>query len=231
MEREIVLSSYSVKNKGNNKPEKFTTTFYKPIILDSNVKYVIGLNRIINMSFTWFNVNPSYKNQLIRYSSDSGLTFEDIEFPAGVWNYTDFNTYIKNITKTGDTYPISLEVNEITFRVTINLAENYRLDLTKSNFNELIGFDKKMLSNKTNTGPNIPNLSQDTDLLNIHCDLISESLVDGEETDIIFSFSTSTLQPSYSFIQESKRVTFSPVNKNIIKYIEIRITDGKKKIG
>ena len=57
MEREIVLSSYSAKNKDNNKPENFVTDFVRPIILDSNHEYMIGLNRIINMSFTWFNIN------------------------------------------------------------------------------------------------------------------------------------------------------------------------------
>ena len=31
MEKEIVLSSYSVKNTGNNKPENFVTKFIKPI--------------------------------------------------------------------------------------------------------------------------------------------------------------------------------------------------------
>ena len=153
-----------------------------------------------------------------------------IEFPAGVWNYTDFNIYIKNITKTGDTYPITLEFNETTFRVTINLAKNYRLDLTKSDFNDLIGFDKKVLSDEINIGPNIPNLSQDTDLLNIHCDLTNESLVDGQETNIIYSFSTSVLQPSYSFTIEPQRVTFNPVNKNTISSIKIWITDGKRRI-
>ena len=99
MDREIVLSSYSVKGQGNNTPQNFTTKFNRPIILDSNSQYAVGLNRIINMSFTWFNVNPSYANQLIKYSSDSGSTFHDITFPEGVWNYTDFNTHIKDITK------------------------------------------------------------------------------------------------------------------------------------
>ena len=92
MEREIVLSSYDVKDQGNNTPQNFITKFNRPIILDSNSQYAVGLNRIINMSFTWFNVNPSYANQLIKYSSDNGSTFHNITFPAGVWNYTDFNT-------------------------------------------------------------------------------------------------------------------------------------------
>ena len=64
MTREIVLSSYLVKNIENNKPENFVTRFNRPIILDNNSEYEVGLNRIISMSFTWFNINESYKNQL-----------------------------------------------------------------------------------------------------------------------------------------------------------------------
>ena len=230
MQREIVLSSYSVKNQGDNKPEDFTTNFTRPIILENNKQYVIGLNRVINMSFTWFNVNAGYKNQLIKYSSDNGSTFKNITFPAGVWNYTDFNKYITNLTKTGDTYPITLEFDDTTFRVTVTLAQNYQLDLRASNFNELIGFDKKILASGTHIGLRVPNLSQDTDILNIHCDLINKSPVDGKETDIIYSFSTSVLTPSYSFTLEPRRVTFNPINKITISSIRIWITDGKRRL-
>ena len=236
MDREIVLSSYSVKGQGNNTPQDFTTKFTNPLILDKNNQYVVGLNRIINMSFTWFNVNPSYANQLIKYSSDNGSTFHNITFPAGVWNYIDFNTYIKDITKivkdgaSDNEYPITLEFNNTTFRVTVTLAKNYQLDLTASNFNELIGFEKVVLKNETNTGPKVPNLSQDTDILNIHCNLINNSLVDGQDTDIIYSFSTSVLRPSYSFTIEPKRVTYNPTNKNSISSIRIYITDGKRRL-
>ena len=236
MDREIVLSSYSVKDEGNNTPQDFITKFNRSLILDSNYQYAVGLNRIINMSFTWFNVNSSYGNQLIKYSSDNGSTFHEIIFPAGVWNYTDFNTYIKDITKivksgaSDNDYPITLTFNDTTFRVTVTLANNYQLDLTASNFNELIGFDKKILKSGNNVGPRVPNLSQDTDILNIHCDLINDSLVDGQDTDIIYSFSTSVLQPSYSFTIEPRRVTFNPVNKNNIDSIRIHITDRKRRL-
>ena len=230
MQREIVLSSYSAKNQFDNKPEDFTTNFTRPIILDNNKQYVIGLNRVINMSFTWFNVNAGYNNQLIKYSSDNGSTFNNITLPAGVWNYTVFNTYIKNITKVGDTYPITLEFDTTTFRVTVTLAENYQLDLRASNFNDLIGFDKKILASGTHIGPRLPNLSQDTDILNIHCDLTNDSLVDGKDTDIIYSFSTSVLQPSYSFTLEPRRVTFNPINKITISSIRMWVTDGKRRL-
>ena len=165
MDREIVLSSYSEKDQGNNTSQNFVTKFNRPLILDDNHQYVIGLNRIINMSFTWFIVNSSYNNQLIKYSSDNGLTFHEITFPAGVWNYTNFNTYIKDVTKivkdgaNNNEYPTTLEFDDTTFRVTVTLANNYQLDLTASNFNDLIGFDKKVLKDKTNIGPKVPNLS------------------------------------------------------------------------
>jgi len=82
----------------------------------------------------------------------------------------------------------------------MTLDTDYRLDLTKSNFNNLIGFDKVILEDEVNVEKKTPNLSEDTDVLNIHCDLISDSLVNGKESDIIFSFGTGTLRASYNFV-------------------------------
>ena len=115
---------------------------------------------------------------------------------------------------------------ETTFKVTVTLKTNYQLHRTKSNFYELIGFDKKKVLKTAgdNVGPNVPNLSQDTDILNIHCDLVNNSLVDGEESDIIYSFSTSLLRPSYSFTLELRRITYNTINKQTISSIRIYIT-------
>ena len=234
MNRQLILSSHSVKNKNGNKPSDFMIKYTNPIILDPNRQYEIGLNRIISMSFTWFNITSELKNQKIRFSSDGGNNWTDLVLNPGVWNYVDFNNFLKDNTKTGTasnpSYPISLEFDDTIFRTIITLAQNYQLDLTRSNFNDLIGFNKQVLTNAENIGDYIPNLSQDREILNIHCDLISDSLVDGDETDIIYSFSTSTLTPSYSFTQEPRRVQFNPVNKNTIYKIRIYITDGKQRI-
>ena len=234
MDRQLILSSHSVKNKNGNKPSDFTIKYTNPIILDPNRQYETGLNRIISMSFTWFNVTKELNNQKIRFSSDGGNNWTELIFNPGVWNYVDFNNFLKDNTKTGTSsnpvYPISLEFDDTIFRTIISLAQNYQLDLTQSDFNDLIGFNKKILTNAENVGDYIPNLSQDREILNIHSDLISDSLVDGDETDIIYSFSTSTLTPSYSFTQEPRRVQFNPVNKNTINKIRIYITDGKQRI-
>ena len=208
--------------------------YTNPIILDPNRQYELGLDRIVSMSFTWFNVTQDLNNKKIRFSSDSGVNWTELILNRGVWNYVDFNNFLKDNTKTGTasnpSFPVTLEFDDTIFRTIITLAQNYQLDLAQSDFNDLIGFNKKILTESENIGDYIPNLSQDREILNIHCDLISDSLVDGDETDIIFSFSTSTLTPSYSFTQEPRRVQFNPVNKNTINKIRIYITDGKRRI-
>ena len=141
---------------------------------------------------------------------------------------------LKRKTKTTDgdgkeVCPITLTFDEPTFRVLITLEKDYQLDLTKSNFNRLIGYKKEILKDERNVGSTTPNISEDTDVLNIHCDLISKSLVDGEESDIIFSFGTGTLQSSYNFVLEPRRVIFNPINKTRISSIRLYITDGLRR--
>ena len=186
------------------------------------------------MFFSWTNVNSGYNNQKIAFSKNNGNSWTDIDFAQGVWTYNDFDIYIREKTKTIDgegneDYPITLTFDEPTFRVIITLGPDYRLDLTKSDFNELIGYDKVILQDESNIGVRVPNLTQDTDVLNIHCDLTSTSLVDGEESDIIYSFGTSTLKASYGFVLEPRRVIFNPVNRTSISSIRIYITDGLRR--
>ena len=110
------------------------------------------------------------------------------------------------------------------------MKANYQVDLTKSNFRELIGFDKKVLTAGSNVATKVPNLSQYTGILNIHCDLVNDNLVDGEESDIIYSFSTSVLRPSSSFTPEPRTITYNPINKQTISSMRLYITDGKRSV-
>ena len=124
------------------------------------------------MFFSWTNVNSGYNNQKIAFSKDNGKTRTDIDFAQGVWTYNDLDNYIKAETDGGgnEDYPITLTFDEPTFRVIITLATGYQLDLTKSDFNELIGYDKKNLTDEKTIGDRVPNLTEDTDVLNIHSD-------------------------------------------------------------
>ena len=144
MEREITLSSFSVKNEHGNRPGDFTTRFSRTLNYEhSDGIWYIGFNKIISMAFTWTSINSGYSNQKIAYSKDGGKTFTDIDFPKGVWDYTDIDNFIKAETKKvdsegNDVYPITLTFDEPTFRLLVTLDTNYQLDLSKSNFNKLI---------------------------------------------------------------------------------------------
>lgn len=76
----------------------------------------------------------------------------------------------------------NLNLSRPTFRVTLILKENYQLNFTRSTFNELIGFDKVIIKDPVNIGQKVSNLSQDTDILNVHCHLVNTSLVDGVDS-------------------------------------------------
>ena len=235
MEREISLSIFSVKDEPGNRPGDFTTKFSRTLNFEhSDGVWYIGFNKIITMAFTWTNINSGYDNQKIAYSKDGGKTFTDIDFPKGVWSYTDIDNYIKEKTKIvgGDDdeeFPITLTFDDSTFRVLVTLDANYQLDLRKSNFGKLIGYEKVILRDERNVSTKIPNLSEDTDVLNIHCDLVSDSLVDGRESDIVFSFGVGTLRPSYNFTLEPRRVIFNPINKTRVSSVRIYVTDGLRR--
>ena len=146
MKREITLSSFAVKDVRGNRPGDFTTRFTPTIKLGNDASYYICFNRIISMFFSWTNVNSGYNNQKIAFSKDNGSSWTDIDFAQGVWTYNDLDNYIKEKTTTIDgegneDYPITLTFDEPTFRVIITLETSYGLDLTKSDFNELIGYD------------------------------------------------------------------------------------------
>ena len=163
MNRKLVLSSHDVKNTNGNKPSDFTIKYTNPIILYSNKQYEIGLDRIISMSFTWFNVTKELNNQKIRYSTNSGSTWTELTFQpvSGIIMILIIKGETRTGTASNPSYPVTLEFNDSIFRVIITLAQNYQLDLAKSDFNDLIGFNKKILTASVNEGDYIPNLSQD----------------------------------------------------------------------
>jgi hypothetical protein len=224
-EQKIVLSSESVKNVG--KPSDFTIRFDRPLVLDKNKTFVVGLDSINTMTYSWHNISEEYDNKRIRYNN--GKEWKDIIFTNGSYSYTDINDYIREtLISNGDSeldnVPISLEFDMSSFKILISIQDGYLLDFRLSNFHSLLGFEKKVL-NSTEWGITTPNITNSVDTIYIHCDLIDNSLVDGNFSDIIYALSTANLTRAYPFTKEPNRVGYSEINKNIINSIRIYITD------
>ena len=95
MEQKLVLSSQIAREKKNaiNTPNDFTTVFDRPIVLGRNQRYVIGLDKVNTMTYSWHNVSPEYRNSIILYHN--GKEYKRIEFSNGCYDYTELSDYIK----------------------------------------------------------------------------------------------------------------------------------------
>ena len=63
-----------------------------------------------------------------------------------------------------------------TYRVLITLDGDYQLDLRGTEFGDLIGFEKKLIT-KTEYGTKLPNITNSIDVLNINTSAITDSIV------------------------------------------------------
>ena len=62
----IIIANSESKNASNT-PSDFTTVFDWPIVLGGNQRYVIGLDKVNTMTYSWQNVSPDYQNNIISY--------------------------------------------------------------------------------------------------------------------------------------------------------------------
>ena len=112
----------------------------------------------------------------------------------------------------------------------ILLDNSIELDLLSGSFNDLLGFEKKVLDQTTNISKNVPNITRGVDWVFIHCDLITRE-VTNVGSDVLFSLPTKSLADiSYTFSKEPRRLSWHPVNKHSIQAIRVYVTDGRNGI-
>ena len=190
------------------------------------------------MTYSWYNINEQYKNNKIKFGVLSKnepfiITYYNIEFSAGCYSYDNINEYIQDTLilygKEKDAFKLVFDFAK--FKCKLVIKAGCVLDLSNSTFCNLIGFEDKVygyinkLENSTYWGTKTPNITNSVDTIYIHCDLISNSIVDGKYSDVIYKVSTANLERSFPFSMEPQRVRFNEINKSIISSITIYITD------
>ena len=187
-------SNDSQQQYSSNKPGDFTTKLIPELNLGENTRHFIALDHI-SMAASWYNVRPEYENHKLRISKDKGANFLEIDFPAGVYDYEDLNEFIhQKIGKLGDgdDYGINILFDFSTYKVFIKLDENYQIDFAGSgNFHDLLGFEKKLLTGSA-FGSSLPNITNSIDNIYLRCSLLSNSIIDGKRSDVLFTFPTNT---------------------------------------
>ena len=200
------------------------------MILDENEQHFIALDHL-SITASWYNVRPEYKNNKLRISKDKGVNFTEVNFPSGVYDYEDLNDFIhQKIGKLGDgkNYGINILFDLTTYKVFIELDENYQIDFAGSeNFNVLLGFEKKLLKGSA-FGDFLPNISDSIDNIYLRCSLLSDSIVTGKKSDVLFTFPTNTKTRSLPFeVHPQVEYLWNKINTKYISEVRFWLTDDK----
>ena len=154
-----------------------------------------------------------------------------------MYSYFDIHEYVEQYLKQknhhtgrgGGGLPgsdIDIRFTLSTYRVLISFCSNkFQLDLRETNFGELIGFEKKLIT-KTEYGTKLANITNSIDVLNINTNAIKDSIVDGINTNTIAMIPTDNLTRSYPFTFEPRRTLYCPVSSNNISEMRIYVTDS-----
>ena len=201
--------------------------------LNPEYKHYLALDRL-SMTYSWYNIRSGYGNNKIKCSHD-GTTWQTITFTDGMYSYSDINDYIHQYMdqkshhttdpKGSKVYSINLTFILSTYRVLVSLSGSYQLDLRGTDFGDLIGFEKKIVT-KAEYGTRLPNITNSVDSLNINTKAIKDSVVNGVNTNTIAVIPTDNLTRSCPFTFERRRELHCPVSSNTISEMRVYITDS-----
>jgi hypothetical protein len=231
-------SENAKKQRANNKDEDFTTRFERSIILPKGKNYKVALLKLTG-SYSWHNIEAQRNNTQIQYSNDAGLTFQLVNFPDGIYSYSDINNYLHDIMRiNGDfilvdgveIFPINISFSFTTFRAVIEITNPlYQLDLISVGFGSLLGFTTLLITGSSE-GDVLPNINNSLDNLFVHCSLVSNSIVDGAGSNILFSFSTARLSRGFPYEFEPRTLQFTDIGNDIISEVRFFLTDINERI-
>jgi hypothetical protein len=127
-------------------------------------------------------------------------------------------------------FPINISFSFTTFRVVVEITNPlYQLDLISVGFGSLLGFTTLLITGSSE-GDVLPNINNSLDNLFVHCSLVSNSIVDGAGSNILFSFSTARLTRSFPFEFEPQHLQFTDLSNDIISEARFFLSDVNERI-
>ena len=229
-ERLIYISSVDREKVGtSSRTHDFKIKLQTTLKLDQNMKHEIAVHTVM-MTYSWHNISDKYNNNKIKYSHDGGSNWETITFVNGMYSYEDINDYIHQyMVDQGhtekDKYPINILFILSSYRIVIELDDDYQLDLRNTEFSDLLGFDKKIITQEEYSA-RLPNITNSIDKINLHSNIITNSILSGNSDNLLAVIPVDNLTRSYSFKSEPRRLLFNDVSKINIDEMRFHITDA-----
>jgi len=229
-ERAINISSINRQKIGQSRPEDFAIKFNPVMRLDTKMNHELAVDRV-SMTYSWHNINADYGNNKIKYSKDNVSNWKTITFVNGMYSYDDISQYINQVITENVDQPSNNQVGVkiyfvlSSYRVVVELHNQWQLDIHNSTFGDLIGFEPKIIT-QTEYSSKLPNITNSVDSLHVNCDIVTDSITDGNYSNTIAVTPTDKLERSYPFTFEPKRALFSPVSKTTISEMRITVRDS-----
>ena len=91
----LLLDSNLARQKnGNQGSHDFTINFNPPIHLDERKSDKAALNKLVTMSYSWYNIAEVYDENKIRWRKKSE-DWQTLTFPDGMYSYSDINSFLQ----------------------------------------------------------------------------------------------------------------------------------------
>ena len=149
-----------------------------------------------------------------------------------MYSYDDLSDHINEVITKNDDQPSNNRVGVkiyfvlTSYRVVVELGNQWLLDIRNSTFGDLIGFESIILT-KTSYSTKLPNITNSVDSIHINCDIVTDSITDGHYSNTLVVIPTDNLTRSYPFTFEPRRALYSPISKTIISEIRFTLTDSQ----
>jgi hypothetical protein len=146
---------------------------------------------LVELSTTSFFPNLGEHNNKFYYSGDDGV-IKEITLSTGAYDVKDYNEAISNaIPKVNNVNPIELSLSPSTGKVTIKLANNYKIYFDREGtWRDELGFDSVILAERENNAPHIANILK-VHKIYLSCDICKGSYFNGKQSNILWSFNNS----------------------------------------
>ena len=88
----LILDSSLAKlqrNNHNQASQNFRIYFEPPINLNPNKIYKIAMNKLISMTYSWYNVSKKYNNNTYKWKKTTDKDWKTETIPEGMYDYED----------------------------------------------------------------------------------------------------------------------------------------------
>jgi len=199
-----------------------------PIELNKEKKYEMALTSL-DTFYSFPNVDAD-KNTL-KWSSDAGNTWHTLILPLGSYELANISEAIQKdvLANGGEEDGITIQANEITFKVILKLKTNYRVDFNVNNsLRSVLGFEAKIYDQAYVESVKSVDIFS-VNAIHVHADCISGSYIDGERKPVIYSFFPD-VNPGYKIVQVPQNLVYLPLHTHYIRTLTVSLTDQHGKL-